>query len=77
MSDISGANAFPTNGDAKNGEVLGNCKNTSASPALVSILLRSELLGHDKALKRLFPWSLEERGIHTTLSRETKAFLSL
>ena len=45
------------------------------SPALVSSLLRSELLKNDEVLERLFPWSLGERGIHTTLSPQTKAFL--
>lgn len=41
-------------------------KNTNILPVLVSSLLRSELLGHEEALVRHFPWSLGESGMNET-----------
>lgn len=54
--------------------MLGTSQNTSTSPALAPSLLRSELLGHEEALGRLFPGSLGGRGTHST-QRKARAFL--
>lgn len=57
--------------------MLGTSKHTSTSPALAPSLLRSELLGHEEALGRLFPWSLGGRGTHTALSAKPEHFSSV